>query len=799
LGARLPTNHLAAPRAPRAALVTARAVGFWALFGAVVFAVLHPLWVGTIPALTDFGGHVQVANGWIHVQDNPLLAGLLERRDTWLAPNLLTARFAALCYPWLDPITSLRLFTTLAGVALAGALVWVARVYDRPRWLALLALPFFWGGMLGLGLLNYVAAYPGMFAALALGRLSARQRNLGWTIALAALLVFAFWTHGIGFVYTTGLAAAAFVLAAPSWGRLVRGLAFIPGVTLWALWFFGGASRTEPTGTVGGLVHHTSYHAMSAKASDLLFEGLDVLHGDEDGLVFVVLVFVWLVLLLSSAGPSLAPPSQPPPPPADRSASSRLLNAVARAWTVLAAHPLLVITVAVAAGVAILPTYVRGVVIDARLVTPLWMLLMLLPRPRVPRLVSGLAVVAAAAAAVFLGHALDTAMLLFDTGEVAPLLRLLTHLPPGTRTECVGVDGYTPYLNRVSLTHNCNGLTAHFTGGFSGGGFAITGFNATHFRPGHGFPTLRRATWQTNPLLAEWDYVIVRGDHWEPSPARLERVASAQAAAFWGDRWTLYRVTGPAQQPEAALDLLAGGLGGEDYRLACAPKTALRELRVRVAPGPDGPAVASLRPSCAPLYATRDGFQYGRRVILSARAGVSAAQGTAGVLACPDGEVAAGLHGTASGGRVRSVGLLCAKPPAPQSEHATGPLGPGLTVGAPPADGDADAHSARAFRLACPPGRVGAGVTGRADPLGVTAVGVRCAPVGVALAPGEPPRPPRFKGSPYTIAGVRADARTGAASGAVPGEGRVGQGRTPPRGVGPPLMRGIPYTFRDAR
>ena len=769
-------------------------MALWAVLGVVVFAVLHPLWVGTIPALTDFGGHVQVANGWIHVQDNPLLAGLLERRDTWLAPNLLTARFAALCFPWLDPITSLRLFVTLAGVGLAVSLVWVARVYGRPAWLAILAFPFFWGGMLGLGLLNYVAAYPGMFAALALGRLSARRRSLAWSLALAVLLIFAFWTHGIGFVYTTGLAAAAFVLAAPSWGRLWRAVAFVPGTALWAIWFFGGASQVEPAGSVGGLVHETSYHGMSAKASDLLFDGLDVLRGDEDTVVFVVLVFLWLLLLLSSAGPSLAAPAHNAAP-ADSAApepvtspTAGVLAVVARAWAVLAARPLVVITVAVAAGVAILPTYVRGVVIDARLVTPLWMLLMLLPRPRVPRLVSGLAVAAAAAAAVLLGHALDTAMLLFDTGEVAPLLRLLTHLPPGTRTECVGVDGYTPYLNRVSLTQNCNGLTAHFTRGFSGGGFAITGFNATRFRPGHGFPTLRRATWQTNPLLAEWDYVIVRGDHWEPSKARLERVASTQASVFWGDHWTLYRVTGPALQPEAAVELVAGGLGGEDFRLACAPKTALCEVRLRAAAGPRG-GVLALGPSCAPLYATPDGFQYGRRVILSAHVGAGQLTGAgAASLRCPDGEVAAGLHGLSDGGRVRSLGVLCARPPKADGAVTTGPVEVGPTVGGVGEREGGPSAGGVPFRLACPAGRVAVGLTGRVDAAGVTAVGVRCAPLGGALARGEPPRPPRFKGNPYTIVGTTA----GPAARGPRSHGPPGRPQLPP-------MRGVPYTFRDAR
>ena len=151
---------------------------YWANMIVSGWLCVAPLWLGSIPFLTDFGGRLEMAQAWNALGSDSFFDVFYQRRETWLAPNLLAARFAALMHPAVDALTALRLFVSVSLLGLMAALWVCLREFARSEWLLFPCIPFFWGGALTLGLINFVASFPLMFLALALGKRCV-QRD-GW-------------------------------------------------------------------------------------------------------------------------------------------------------------------------------------------------------------------------------------------------------------------------------------------------------------------------------------------------------------------------------------------------------------------------------------------------------------------------------------------------------------------------------------------------------------------------------------------------------------------------------------------
>ena len=145
-------------------------VTFWVAFSAVLLAMIFPLWIGTVTGLTDFGGHLQMVDAYVQAGNLPALDERTTVREGLLTPNMLPARLADILYPWVSPTSSIRLFLSLVIVSLGAAILLCLREFNRSRLLVFLCLPFFWGGMTGLGLINYVGVYPCILAGIVFSR-----------------------------------------------------------------------------------------------------------------------------------------------------------------------------------------------------------------------------------------------------------------------------------------------------------------------------------------------------------------------------------------------------------------------------------------------------------------------------------------------------------------------------------------------------------------------------------------------------------------------------------------------------
>jgi len=492
---------------------------FATALGCVCLALVAPFWIGDMTPLTDFGGHLQMVDAAVRLDEVDVLAERLAVREGWLAPNLLPARLAELLAPLATPLEVLRLFLSAVMLGLALALLLCLKVFGRSRHLIFLALPFSWGGMMGLGLINYVGVYPLFFAGIAWAYLAGRDGKRRHLLLLFGVTVLAFYMHGLGFVFVLGFAALSMTLAVDRRRHLWRLLSLLPGTLLWLSWL--GCS-----GGGGGFVERAAksikYYDLEAKLGAFGSDGLDVLVGNADGFAFIVLTVAWLAWLLAR---------RPQGEPERKSRFERLR-----------ARPLWVMALVAVAFVLLAPTYVGTILVDTRMVTPALILLCLLPRPLASLGHMRLLGAATAVTGLGLGLSLCAAADLFQEREIAPLVDILQELPRGQRAECVGVGKVDSLFKRRPLAHGCNGLIQVQRDGFAGGGFAYTPFNAVYFKSGHGYHSLRRRAWQRSGARKHWDYAVVRGDHKKPHPTLFERIAQRRSSHPLGTSWTLYKI-----------------------------------------------------------------------------------------------------------------------------------------------------------------------------------------------------------------------------------------------------------------
>jgi hypothetical protein len=496
---------------------------FWGTLVCVIASLIAPIWVGSVTPITDFGGHLQMVDAFVRYDVLSPLSDRVVTREAWLSPNLLPARLADLFYPLLSPSQSLRLFLTLVVLSLSGALLLCLHEFGRSRLLVFICLPFLWGGMMGLGLINYVGTYPLLFAGIAFARRVGREGRRRDQVALLIVTCLAFFMHGLGFLFVFGLVALSLLLALKNKRGMKQFLWLSPSLGLWLFWVLQGPLSTAGNESLSQATSRIRYQSLVDKLSAFHGDALDVLVGtaDEAALVcFLVILTAWAI---------------------GRRAASLPLQQ--ETWVrKVQARPLVVLWSVALLSVLLLPTYLGSILVDTRMITPVLMLTCMLPRPLYSRRLARTLGAAAAVTALGFGSSLTVAADLYHEREIEPLTHLVSELPQHVRAECVQVGRVNSLFKRRPLSHNCNAIIQTERNSFAGAGFAYTRFNAIQFRRGEGYHSLRKGDWRRSQTRSHWDYVIVRGDHRPPLKGHFTLINTASSKHALGSTWSLYKI-----------------------------------------------------------------------------------------------------------------------------------------------------------------------------------------------------------------------------------------------------------------
>jgi hypothetical protein len=522
-------------------------LGFWALLGLVLGCFVALLWVGPIPPLTDFGGHVQMIHAWRHA-DEPGWAELVIRHDSWWLPNVLLARVAAFLAPAMGEISALALLVSLAIVLTALGFVRLLRVSGRSPWLVFLVLPLFWNGVFVLGLVNYIAALAVLPWALSLAvevseRVCVGERVETWRyVALSLLLVLAFFLHTFASLVIMGAVGLAFVVRVPWQRALALCLWLTPAMMLFGHWYLRMRGAMSELQT---MTWPTPERAIGALATefDVTTGALDVICAGISGVIAVLLLFA------NGGEPEV------------------------KARRVL---PVIVAGMALAY-FFILPEYVGDIFTGARIIAPMAWLAVIIPRANLDkmthRILLGVGVVNALVAAISATATVHR----FSQRELEPLVEIIEKIPRGVRAQCVGVRPYLEFPRRPPLDHNCNGLLTGLAEAFAGGGFANTDYNAVELRRPQ--PRLTDSTWTRAASLAQVDYVVSREIFESPPIKRVEKVAEIPISGGTA-RWVLYRFLGRPIREDTTLVPPIGGEGGVAFRRDCPAESTLERLDI---------------------------------------------------------------------------------------------------------------------------------------------------------------------------------------------------------------------------
>ncbi len=514
---------------------------FGGLLAAATWAVIAPLWVGPMPPLTDFGGHAAIADVWARLDTVAIYRDWYVRRGG-LVPNTLPSRFAGLLFPTLGPVASLRLFTSLMLAATVAALVGVAKAFGRSPWLVFLCVPFLWNTGLHWGMVNYVAALPPFFAAIALARKAGQTDDWRWGVGLALACVFAFFAHGLGCAFTLGVAAFVLALSFRRPRALRQFAALIPAGGLWWHWksMPHHGSGLPKAGLMDLLAHHSQWYDPKQKLARFFEHALNISSGDQEIVLICVLFGVWLLWM----GVSQRPPA--PAAPAcetDAPLTGRLGRAARSLYAQLNEHTLLLVTLCLGAAIALLPSHIAQTNIATRVVPLFIMTAALLPRLPRRSWLAGAGLAVAIAAPFWFGHFATKTITAFDHTEFEPLEELIAHIPHHSRVECFGLPGYNGLpIQGSPLNHNCAGLVQVQTQSIGGSNFPATAFNAVAYRKGHKYYSLKHTGFRDHNRVSHWDYVITRGKRRHPPKTLATLVATAHPSGKKGPNWYLWRV-----------------------------------------------------------------------------------------------------------------------------------------------------------------------------------------------------------------------------------------------------------------
>ena len=219
-------------------------------FALALLAGIAPLWCARQLPMVDLPQHLHLISV-LHRLDDP----------TTLYPEVFAARAELTPYlgyyylvsllSWLVPLElANRLFLSAMVLGLPLATAFLLRSLGRPRWPAVLTLPFAYGDSFGWGFVNSSASF--VLAILAAGlfvrTLTDAQFRWRWPVAHAAVLVGVVLMHAQGFLFLA-LALPFLLLTTrvqedgpgrPVRPRLPAVLSTLPAVALFGIW---GAGR----------------------------------------------------------------------------------------------------------------------------------------------------------------------------------------------------------------------------------------------------------------------------------------------------------------------------------------------------------------------------------------------------------------------------------------------------------------------------------------------------------------------------------------------------------------------------
>lgn len=548
---------------------------FLGLLAWATIALIRPIWVGPMSPMTDFGGHVAMADVWARYDEVPLYQELYERRSGW-APNLLSARFVGWFYPLLDVLSATRLFVSLTMLATVLALMGALKSFGRSRWLVFLGLPFLWNGSFYWGMINFLPTIPLFFAGIAIAHQAGRRGGWGWAAALTSVGILSFLTHGMGFVFV--IAASAFVLffSLKRPRRLLQFGALMPSLLIWMRWrqSTGGDSGLPGQGLRATLRDSARWWEPDKAFMEVIRYALDATVSQKDTVLGVLLLLIWIVLLALSRRPKDDPPAaldQAPPSPKEEqpelitarfpafSALKQRLEPIFRrlsaskpaqllriAYGEAQENIVLLVILCLALGLLTFPAYILATNVKTRVMPLFVFALVLLPTPPKRSFLAAAALAAAICASLWWGYFLQHEAHRFAAQEMAPLVELSEHIPRQSRVECLGTRPMpAPIFWYYPLDHSCPGLIQIRRDSFGGNGFAGTGFNPVAFRKGHVYMWLRGHGFSKPARLKYWDYVVIRGNHRRPHKRVAELVAERKADVEGAKTWYLYRVIPP--------------------------------------------------------------------------------------------------------------------------------------------------------------------------------------------------------------------------------------------------------------
>jgi hypothetical protein len=579
---------------------TGESLLFWGLLAAATWALVHPIWLSTVPPLTDWPAHAAIADVWSRYEEVEFYRQMFELR-TGLVPNVLATRFVSLLYPLVEPLTGLLIFTTLILVATVGSLVAMARAFERSEWMVFLALPFLWNVSLYWGMINFVAIYPFFFGAIALARRAGKTGSWRAGLGLCAVCLGAFFAHGLGCLFTYASAGFVLLLSVERPRDLSLFAAFVPAGALWLRWreMAAGTNGMPDEGLVQTLTEFARWFGPDKSFARFIEATNDAVLAEQDTIVLVIMVGMWLLLMGVSRQPGVQPPEDGQPGGGSvfwRRLRRRLRQIVLRFWRQTRAQPLLLLVLCLGIASAILPSHIKVTNISTRVAPLFIMSCALLPRPPRGNWIAGMAVAVSIATSLWFGQFLAEKVELWERAHMAPVVELVEQIPPHSRVECIGARRLNDAVFRGrSLDHACPGYAQLQTQGFGGIGFPGTGFNAVKFRPGVSYVGLRHDGFTNFGRLQQWDYVIVRGRHRRPPSAVAELVDTAESPVKGAPSWSLYRVR-RVEMPAGDAETVGGG-GGRPFRWACPDGQTLSGFDGAL--GRDGKIVGNLRPICA--------------------------------------------------------------------------------------------------------------------------------------------------------------------------------------------------------
>lgn len=484
-----------------------------------------------MPSLLDFGGHLQLIDGRVKLDENPLFEHFLSVEDDVMRPNLLAAHFVATLYPWLDTLPALRLFVTLSILAIVAALVVLARSFERDARQVVLALPFVWAGTVSAGTVNYIGAIALLLLAIATARRAGQRGDPSSYLALALLGVACFFVHAIGYVLVICYCAGVLVISARRPRHLLVLFAFAPSLALFFEWLL----RSRQRGTLPPL---TPSPAVSL-GSRLEMFGLDIFNftsGWLDSGCLALVVGIALVLAIRARSPA-RPRHAAGLQPDDR---SRPVAAVLRLRALLGRNVLATVAATLALALLLLPMQIHRVTLWIRFTSPLMIVALLAPRLRLDSRLARSLIAAAFVAVLLFAARLSVAQWNFQRDELAPVLELADRMPRRALAHCAGVMGrlHPAMPFRAPLWHNCDAVLQYYRGAFAGGGFAEDGLNGVHLRE-RTIPFWLETQWWNDGRLPFYDYIVARGP--ARHPPRFALVAEARGEGPKRPTWRLYR------------------------------------------------------------------------------------------------------------------------------------------------------------------------------------------------------------------------------------------------------------------